>query len=204
MGSTLSDKTIKAIISKGFNIVAPFDNDSLQPASIDLKLGNIFYKYKLDKYTLGEQFDENIVEKKEFEHLHLDNNEIAFIGIHEKISIPEDAIGIIFPRSSITRLGIQIITTYMNPGYAGNMPLTIINHSGMKITLKPGYRVAQLVLFSLTELPEINYKNRDKAKYYNEQVDYSKLHTDKELEKMMDEILESETPILHKMMKVEK
>jgi len=79
--------------------------------------------------------------------------------------------------------------------------LTIINHSRMEITLKPGYRVAQLVLISLTELPDINYKERTNAKYYNEKVDYSKLHTDKELEEMMDEILKQETPVLYKMMK---
>jgi len=201
MSSALSDKTIRSIISSGFNIVEPFDENSLQPASIDLKLGNIHYKYKVNEYILGEYLNDEIVDKEEFEELHLKHGEIAFIGINEKISIPQDTIGIIFPRSSITRLGIQIITTYMNPGYVGNMPLTIINHSRMEITLKPGYRVAQLVLISLTELPDINYKERTNAKYYNEKVDYSKLHTDKELEEMMDEILKQETPVLYKMMK---
>ena len=51
---------------------------------------------------------------------------------------------------------------------------------GREIILKPGYRVAQLVLFFLDELPEKVYKDTE-AKYYDENVNYSQLHRDEEL-----------------------
>jgi len=200
--NVLNDKIIKQLIQKGEQVVHPFEEDNLQPASIDLRLGSTYYKYNLDNhYILGEVIDTEKVEKNKFKTLLLKSNEAAFIGIHEKITIPKNAIGIIFPRSSITRLGIQIITTYMNPGYSGYMPLTIINHTDLPITLKPGYRVAQLILLALNSLPEKQYKDSDDTKYYNEDVEYSKLHTDKELKQMLDEIIEEEAPILHKMIK---
>lgn len=202
--TVLNDKAIKSLFSNGEKPVEPFDSECLQPASIDLKLGTLCYKYNIDSYMLGDCIDEEFVEKKEFETIDINNGESAFIGIYEKISIPKNTIGIIFPRSSITRLGIHIITTYMNPGYEGYLPLTIINHSGIKVTLKPMCRVAQLVLFSLAEQPEINYRDKDGSKYCNECVDYSKIYKDKDIEKLMEEILEKETPILNRMMKKER
>lgn len=202
--SVLNDKTIKTLFSNGESPVEPFDVGCLQPASIDLKLGNLCYKYNIDSYILGERIDEEFVEKKEFETIDINPGEAAFIGIYEKIFIPKNTMGIIFPRSSITRLGIHIVTTYMNPGYTGYLPLTIINHSGIKVTLKPMCRVAQLVLFSLSEQPDINYREKDDAKYYNECVDHSKIHRDRELKALMEKILEKETPILNRMMKDKK
>jgi dCTP deaminase len=180
MVNAVSDKTIREMIAEGVNIVDPLDKISIQPASIDLRLGDTLYEYKLSQYILGETIDEKKVEKRTFKTHALQNGETAFVGIFEKICIPDNMIGVIFPRSSITRLGIYIATTYMNPGYKGYMPLTITNQMGREIILQPGYRVAQLVLWSLDKLPEKVYKDTE-AKYYNENVDHSQLHRDVEL-----------------------
>ncbi|MBF0235130.1 MAG: dCTP deaminase [Desulfamplus sp.] len=201
MKAALNDKAIKKVISDGIALVDPFEEENLQPASIDLRLGNIFYKYNLESYELGETIDDEQSFKETFEELKLKNGETAFVGLYEKMHIPLDTIGLIMPRSSITRLGIHIVPTYMNPGYSGNMPLTIINHTGLTITLKPMRRVVQLILFSLSSIPEKIYEDGSDSKYFNDNVMPSKLHNDHELEKMMDEILEKEAPILHKMTK---
>ena len=173
----------------------------MKPASIDLRLGNIYYEYDIKHYVLGEHIDKNKVKKKEFEELTLGSGETAFIGLYEKMTIPDTTIGIIFPRSSITRLGIQIAATYMNPGYSGNMPITIVNHTANSIIIKPKIRVVQLVLLSLSNLPNNLYKDIKDSKYYNENVEHSKLHFDREIKEMMNEVLMEEVPILHGMMK---
>lgn len=180
MANIVTDKVIKNLITRGINIVEPVNEIAIQPASIDLRLGNILYEYNFHRYVLGETINEEDVIKQEFESYSLKNGETTFVGIFEKIYIPDNMIGIIFPRSSITRLGIHIVTTYMNPGYLGHMPLTITNQMGGEVILKPGYRVAQLVLWFLDEQPEKGYQDTE-AKYYDEQVNYSQLHRDEEL-----------------------
>ncbi len=77
----------------------------------------------------------------------------------------------------------------MNPGYIGIMPLTITNNMGVPLTLKPGKRVVQLVLWSLSEMPSRTYSNIDEAKYYSENVEASKLHTDRELKELIDAVV---------------
>ncbi len=180
MANVVTDKVIRDMITQGINIVEPVNETAIQPASIDLRLGNILYEYKFNQYVLGATINEEDVIKREFETHSLKNGETAFVGIFEKIYIPDNMIGIIFPRSSITRLGIHIVTTYMNPGYKGHMPLTITNQMGREVILKPDYRVAQLVLWFLDESSEKVYKDTE-AKYYDEQVGFSQLHRDEEL-----------------------
>jgi hypothetical protein len=84
------------------------------------------------------------------------------------------------------------------------MPLTIINHTRHQITLKPGYRVSQLVLFSLNEAPSKSYEEVVDCKYFDERVKPSRLNEDAELAeltKTFDAILEKDAPILRKMVK---
>jgi dCTP deaminase len=204
MSPVLNDKELKRLLAEGEKIVDPFEENNAQPASIDLRLGNIKYEYNLEKYVLGEEITDDQIDQQRFDKLILQGGDVAFVGIYEKMSIPENTIGVVFPRSSITRLGVQVVSTYMNPGYRGNMPLTIINHTRHQITLKPGYRVAQLVLFSLNEEPSKTYKKVVDCKYFDERVKPSRLNEDAELAeltKTFDAILEKDAPILRKMVK---
>lgn len=180
MAHAVSDQILMEMKAQGIDIIEPWDEEAIQPASIDLRLGNRLYEYQLEQYVLGEPINEEKVSRREFETHSLKNGESAFVGISEKIHIPDNMMGVVFPRSSITRLGIHIVTTYMNPGYLGYMPLTITNQMGREVILRPGYRIAQLVLWFLDKQPEKVYKDTQ-AKYYDEKVDYSQLHRDKEL-----------------------
>ncbi|MBF0510043.1 MAG: dCTP deaminase [Deltaproteobacteria bacterium] len=184
MAAALTDSTIEALVDRGVQVVDPFDRESLQPSSIDLRLGNEHFGYDIKQYILGDRYDEEKITKDVYESLSLEHGQTAFIGIYEKISIPNQALGVIFPRSSITRLGIHIVPIYLNPGYVGSPPLTITNHAGFPIILKPGYRVAQLVLFSLDGCPSRLYKDIEDAKYHEEHVEHSRLYQDKEIERL--------------------
>ena len=185
----LSDRAIEKLIAEGTKVVEPFEQQFLQPASIDLRLGNSRYVYNIGSYSLGNAIEQEDIVRETFEQLTLPHGDTAFVGLYERISIPQDMMGIVFPRSSITRLGVRIQTVYMNPGYVGIMPLTINNNMGVPLTLKPGKRVAQLVLFSLDEMPNRTYKNIDESKYYSENVEASRLHTDHELRELIDAVV---------------
>lgn len=202
--AAFSDKDIKGLLDEGHFVVDPFPS-KINPASIDLTLSNKQYQYNFENYILGDEIEsDEAVQKTEFSELTLNHGDTAYIGIFEKMRIPQDTMGYVFPRSSITRLGIQIVPVYMNPGYKGYMPLTIINHSGRPITIKPGFRVAQLSLFSLNTQPGDSYDSREDAKYHDENVCPSKLHEDAELQAAIDTAVERMAPNISKLLKASK
>lgn len=200
MNAVLSEQSIRSLISQGIDIVSPFVAENLQPASIDLTIGNQTYFYDMVDYVLGQDIEE-LVTHTTFETKTLLKGETAFVGLSEKISIPNDMIGIIFPRSSITRLGIHIGTSFINPGYSGIIPITITNHSNMTVTLSPGYKVVQMVVLRLSEVVENAYDKRGSAKYHDESVDHSKLQEDTDIQSKIDEIIKKTSPTLFAMMK---
>lgn len=198
MTKGLSDKSIKSLMLSGLKIVDPFEEKFIQPSSIDLRLSNIFYRYTFNQHTLGEKLLQDQIQRGEFESLELKPMETVFIGLYEKINIPRHLRGFVYPRSSVTRLGLTITPVYMNPGYSGYLPLTVTNHSSAPISVLPGRRVAQLILTELDVEPEKEYKNVEDSKYYDEMVAESRLYSDQELEDLVESVASRKLPSLAK------
>lgn len=190
----LTDRQFKERNADGASIVSPFDEGAIQAASIDLRLGNMEVIYEGGSYTLGQDIDpEEGVVRQTFTSKDLSHGATAFIVLKEEISIPSDCMGVIFPRSSITRLGVVIPPVYMNPGYRGHMLLTISNLSGRNIKILPDMRVAQLVCAKLAVLPEKDYRARA-GKYSDEKGAPSRMADDVEIREAVQRILESALP----------
>lgn len=188
---------LKALAASDQPFVRPFNYSAVQPASIDLRLSNKLFSYNIERYDISsgeepESFEEN------YDSLELDTGKVAFIGIAETIEIPEDVVGFIFPRSSISRLGINICPIYMNPGYRGKPPLTIVNNAPFKISLVPNAYVAQLVCARLSSAPELTYRTKPSAKYQDEDAYPSRIHSDETVQKAMKRILMKEVPSVMK------
>lgn len=196
MSKGLSDRSIKSLIYGGTNLVEPFEERFIQPSSIDLRLGNIYYRYTFDHYTLGEKLSQDKIQRGEFEIYELKPRETIFIGLYEKINIPKHLRGFVYPRSSVTRLGLTISPVYMNPGYSGYLPITITNHSDAPISLVPGRRVAQLILSELDLEPEREYQNVEDSKYYDEMVAESRMYSDQELRDLVESVASRKLPSL--------
>lgn len=62
----------------------------------------------------------------------------------QKISVPENCMGIVFPRSSLMRMGANLISALWDPGYRGlgKGLLVVFNPKG--IILHPGARIGQI------------------------------------------------------------
>lgn len=76
-------------------------------------------------------------------------------------------------RSRVARLGLTVHCTgdYINPGFAGAMPLQIINHNFFPIVLYPYIGICQMILYELSEVPLVSYLERSSLPYntyYNE------------------------------------
>jgi dUTP pyrophosphatase len=78
----------------------------------------------------------------------------------ERVEMPPDCGGLCFPRSSLLRMGVHVPTAVWDAGYHGNGEglLMVGNEHGLR--LQRGARIAQLVLFRLTEPATSTYSGQ--------------------------------------------
>lgn len=183
----LTTEQISALLA-ATRLVTPFDGRDVVPGGVDLRLGNRAYRYEFpDVYTLGDEAPAERVEN--FDRYTLEKGETGYIGLREKITMPTNLLGLLVPRSSVSRLGLGILPVVVHPGYSGTLPLTITNHTGRPVVLIPGIRVVQLVLFT-TEGANVSYADQEGVKYQNEDVAPSRLHQDYDLDRVNAIIIE--------------
>jgi dUTP pyrophosphatase len=69
----------------------------------------------------------------------------------EWVEVPLDCGGLCFPRSSLLRMGAYVPTAVWDAGYAGRGTGLLVVSSLHGLRVQQGARIAQLVLFRLTE-----------------------------------------------------
>ncbi len=79
------------------------------------------------------------------------------VTYNEKISVPVDAVGLVFPRSSLMRNGCHLVTAVWDPGYEGRGQglLQVLNPHG--VVLEENARVGQIIFIQLEEKVEKGY-----------------------------------------------
>ncbi len=194
----LNDKQIRELIENRELVIEPFDPNSIQPASIDLRLGNRFRIFRrgaievIDPKTFKDELvevKERDGEKKELytftEVIETEKPFIIYPGdfvlasIKEYIKLPRYVAAQLHGKSSIARLGLLIHTSagWVDPGYEGHLTLEIFNANCVPIKLYPGMKIAQLQLFKIEE-PEKDYKEKG-GKYVKEKgATSSKIYLD--------------------------
>jgi dCTP deaminase len=116
------------------------------------------------------------------ESFDLGPGELVIAQIREKITLPNDLSGSIHSRNSIIRLGVNVgLSSYINPGYSGRLPIVIHNLGTFFVKLVPGIRICQLT-FLETKTKTQGYGRRNDAKYQNESdITLSRLPEDQEI-----------------------
>lgn len=196
-GAFLNDRELREAALAGLPFVDPFDAEAIKAASIDLRVGSERYEYSFDEYTLGEEIRPEDVTSTSYDEVWIEPGQSVYIGLLEEIKIPLDALGFVFPRSTLTRLGISIFPVYMNPGYAGRMPVTIANHGHARIRIVPGARIAQLLCAKLSGPVLTGYGDQTAAKYHQELVSAAK-HDDDDFSAALQRVLQARMPQLVK------
>ncbi len=177
----LTKKQILEEIKIGKIKIKPgLDSFQLQDHAVDLRLGFTFMIPKLWKITeKGREvldvmhFDKanndffEIIELEEGQYFELLPGEHVIVGTLEKISLPNDLMAILYPRSSTNRKGLSLdLTGIVDSGYEGQLTLPIRNNAKSQVVrLYPGERICQLVFETLTE-----NTNPRKSKYHNKDV----------------------------------
>lgn len=138
-----SDKTIRELIKSGELKITPYKDYNIQPASIDLTLGDKFKFYTDSRLYMSKKPNVQETQGKRI----LLPSEFVLASTVETIELPNGWAASVKGRSSIMRMGLFVHNGgWVDPGYKGTITLTIVNVCEKPIVLEPGVGICQLVL----------------------------------------------------------
>ncbi len=79
------------------------------------------------------------------------------VRFNEVVNVPEDAIAIGLPRSSLLRSGVAIFSALWDPGYKGRSECLLVVFNPHGVYLEKNARLIQLVFIKLTRKPHRLY-----------------------------------------------
>lgn len=162
--AVLSDRTLRERIAAGSIVIEPFDEGSVQPASVDLHLDCLFRVFlnhtmavidvKQDLSGLTEE-----VQVAEGDAFVLHPGEFVLGSTLERIAVPADLVARVEGKSSLGRLGLLIHSTagFVDPGFEGHITLELSNVANLPITLYPGMKIGQISFLEMTTPAEHPY-----------------------------------------------
>ena len=181
----LSDTTIKKLLKIGDIKIEPFNEDQLQPASYDIRLGDDFLVFDNTTTTVIDPRQDlasimrriKISKEKPFI---LHPNEFTLGVTQEIIGVNDKYLFMINGKSSLGRIGLLVHATagFVDPGNELRVTLELFNVATLPILLYPGMKIAQIVFEELSEKCERPYGHPDlNSKYYKDMgVKASQMH----------------------------
>ena len=149
----LSDRTIMKYLSESKLSIDPMEDDQIQPASVDIRLGNSFLKLNENKtgvMTLTDKIDYIAVDTTE---IIIPSNSFLLATTMEYIKLPNDLTAFVEGRSSIGRMGLFIQNAgWVDPGFEGEITLELYNANRLPIKLEAGRRICQLVFAKMDDV----------------------------------------------------
>jgi dCTP deaminase len=153
----LSDGDIRKAIADGRIEIEPFNDDDVQPSSVDLHVDRFFRTFHnarhpyIDVKKPMEDLTE-LVEVQEDEAFILHPGEFVLGSTAEYVRLPDDLVARLEGKSSLGRLGLLIHSTagYVDPGFEGRLTLELSNVANLPITIYPGMKIGQISFFSLS------------------------------------------------------
>lgn len=155
----LSDKTIRTLLAGGQLDISPLEDIQIQPASVDIRLGDSFCLMEADGQI---QMDAPIVYREvKAERFVLQPGQFVLATTKEYFRLPDNMTAFVEGRSSIGRLGLFIQNAgWVDPGFEGEITLELFNASPCAIELQAGRRVGQLVFAQLDRDAQNPYRGK--------------------------------------------
>jgi dCTP deaminase len=177
---SLSDRDIARRLDEGDLDIDPITDRELQlqPASVDLRLGNTFVVYKLPHVACIDTRDDpaeagytETVTVEDGDGFILHPGEFVLGATHEWVNIPDDLVARVEGRSSIGRLAVVVHATagFIDPGFQGRITLELSNLGRVAVKLYPGMRISQLVFHEMTSAAERPYGPDRGSKYFGQE-----------------------------------
>ena len=148
----LSDKTISRMLREKSLVIEPITDDQIQPASVDVRLGNTFSVVEdtpTGIITLNSEIKYKTITADKYLIL---PGQFVLATTMEYFELPDDLTAFVEGRSSLGRLGLFIQNAgWVDPGFRGEITLELFNANRCAIELQCGRRVGQLVFAQMDD-----------------------------------------------------
>lgn len=159
----LSDTDIKKALKEGKITLTPFKESQLQPASYDIRLGNVFQLSDLYatafidpvKRVYGKTREMKVPDGSEF----ILRPGVSVLATSKEFFGSDHYLIQLGGKSSLARVGLMVHNTagIINPGHFLHITLELTNQNTVPIILRPGMEIAQITFSMLTSPPKQNY-----------------------------------------------
>lgn len=157
----LSDKSLQSMIAKGELAVEPLTPESIQPASIDCRLGTHFLIVEDFNMKSIDMDSEVLYREYDGETITIPPHSFLLATTMEWVKLPNDLTAFVEGRSSIGRLGLFIQNAgWVDPGFEGTITLELYNANSLPITLTAGRRICQLVFCKMDQAAANPYRGK--------------------------------------------
>jgi len=151
----LADHEINALANKG--MVQNYKIDLINPASIDLRLGNMVMLESVASHQMIPLDISHYTAEHPYE---LVPGQFILAQTMETFNMPEDIAGLFFLKSSRAREGYENLHAgYADPGWHGSaLTLELKNARQLQpLPIYPGLKIGQMVFFRMSSKPAISY-----------------------------------------------
>ena len=160
----LSDATIRAELKAGRIAIEPFDDDNVQPSSVDMHVDRYFRVFRndttpfIDPKEPQEDLTE-IVEVGDGGSFILHPGEFVLGSTLERVALPDDLVARLEGKSSLGRLGLLIHSTagFVDAGWDGHLTLELSNVANLPIAIYPEMKIGQISFLQMTTPAENPY-----------------------------------------------
>ena len=150
----LPDVEILSLVRR--DLVTPFDPELVNPASLDVRLGE---NLLIEEPKVPALLPFSIAGHTQEDPFMLQPHEFVLAETLEEFDLPDCVAGQLALKSSRAREGIEhLLAGYIDPGYKGRLTLELQNARSMHaVPLWPGMRIAQIVFHKMSMLPGKSY-----------------------------------------------
>ncbi|MBQ8194493.1 MAG: dCTP deaminase [Oscillospiraceae bacterium] len=157
----LSDITLTEMLKTGELKMSPLTEAQIQPASIDIRLGDTFSIVEDSSsgiITLDSEISYKTIKTDTYLLL---PGQFVLATTMEYIELPDDLTAFVEGRSSLGRMGLFIQNAgWVDPGFKGEITLELFNANRCAIELRAGRRVGQLVFAKMDREAKNPYRGK--------------------------------------------
>jgi dCTP deaminase len=172
----LSDRTILEEIKAGRIVIEPFDEDAVQPSSVDLRVDRYFRVFRNDTTPfidpkLPQEDLTELVEVPMDSRFILHPGELVLASTYERVAIAGDLAARLDGKSSLGRMGLLIHSTagWADPGWDGHLTLELSNVANLPIAIYPGMKIGQISFLRMSTAAQHPYGSEGTGSKYQGQ-----------------------------------
>lgn len=138
-----------------------YQNNQIQPASLDVRLGNTFAIVEDTHSNIITMSDEIKYKTITTDKYILMPGQFVLATTMEYFKLPNNITAFVEGRSSLGRMGLFIQNAgWVDPGFEGEITLELFNANRCAIELQTGRRVGQMVFATMTNTPHNTYNGK--------------------------------------------